>query len=496
MKRNVLANWIGQFVVLICGLILPRYANDHIGQTQLGIWDFGWSMVAYLSMLNIGVGSSINRYVARFRATSNWSDLNRIVSSCACVFLSAAGIGILITIALVPTLSAQTFGDHLGDARWMMLMLGLACATDSCFTVYNGVITGYERYDLCVKIEIFTNLVRLGAIVGLLTAGHGLPAMATAVFLIALLEGSLKFLVAHRVCPSLHLSITSVTRRSLTDVVIFGLKSFMGNIARITLYQGNSLLIFAFLGPLDLAVFARALALVGRADQVVFQFARVLSPAASGAEAREDSKSLTEVVLVGSRYSVLIALPMVLVLTILDRALMRVWMGPEFALLPILPILAVGHLAALSQWGPLSILVGMNRHGAPALATLVAGVLSIALSAVLLSVFHAGLTGVALSIGISLTLATLLVTPVLLSRAIGLPVLTYAGQVLSSVRLVIPFGLWLVLARILLNDNSLLQLIVGLGGGAVVLLLSYWKLLMPQSIKTKLLAVACLGKRA
>jgi O-antigen/teichoic acid export membrane protein len=315
------------------------------------------------------------------------------------------------------------------------------------------------------------------------------------VLVVASMEVILKFLAAHRICPPLRLSIWSVTVSSLREVVVFGGKTFMGGIARITLYQGNSLLIGIFLGPASLAVFARALALVNCADQVLFQFARVLVPMASSAEARKDPHSLSQVVLVGSRYSNLLALPIVIGLVILGPAMMRVWMGPQYAILPVLSILAAGHLAAMAQVGPLSILQGINRHGTPALAALGAGVLSIAVSGVLLGVFHMDLIAVSLSIGISLTLVAILVTPHLVARAIGLPVLTYCVRTLSSAWLVIPFALWVGACRVLLSEHGLLQILCGAGGGGVILLLSYWKTMMPDSIKARILGVFSSGKR-
>lgn len=499
MTRNVLANWVGQFVFLVCGFILPRLASDHIGQTHLGIWDFGWSLVGYLNMLHGGVASSVTRFVARYRAVGDWRELNRTASSCAGIFGCGAVVGTLITIGTVvtlPLLPEHIFADHIDEAQWTLAFLGMSAVVELLFTVYNGVISGHERYDLIMKIEVLCNVAKLGAIVAVLMVfGLGVEAMAVCVFAVCLLEGGLKTIVAHRLCPRLRLSPRLITKRSLKDVVSFGGKSFLYGIARITLYQGNNILITMFLGPASLALFARALALVVNAEYVVYQFARVLVPVASGAQARNDDRSLANLVLKGSQYSNLIALPLVLMLAILGPTVIRVWMGAQYAVLPLITVLAFGHMASLGQGGPLYLLQGMNRHGRPGIGLMAAGFVSIIITSVLLGVFHLGLMGVAYSVGISLTLLTLLVTPRLVAKAIGISTAKYLAQSFAPCWLVIPFALWLVLCRIVLADQIYLQLLCGVGGGGIILLLSYWKTLVPDEIKEKVSSLARLGRR-
>src|SRR6476469_9566988 len=65
---NVLASWAGHFVFIIAGFIMPRQIDRYVGQVGLGVWDFGWTAVNYFFIAQIGVGVSVNRYVARYRA--------------------------------------------------------------------------------------------------------------------------------------------------------------------------------------------------------------------------------------------------------------------------------------------------------------------------------------------------------------------------------------------------------------------------------------------
>ena len=101
--RNVIWSWAGEFILIVCGFILPRFVNDHVGQERLGVWDFGWTMVGYLGLLTLGISVSVNRYVARYHAMGRKDLLNSAVSACCMVFLISGGLAMAITVGVYAT---------------------------------------------------------------------------------------------------------------------------------------------------------------------------------------------------------------------------------------------------------------------------------------------------------------------------------------------------------------------------------------------------------
>lgn len=87
LARNVMYSWSGHAVFVLAGFIIPRVIDRKIGQTALGIWDFGWSIVNYFWLAQAGIGSSVNRHVAKYRAKGESEALNCVVSSVMCVQL-------------------------------------------------------------------------------------------------------------------------------------------------------------------------------------------------------------------------------------------------------------------------------------------------------------------------------------------------------------------------------------------------------------------------
>lgn len=490
MARNVLANWSGHFLIVVSGFVLPRLINDQIGQERLGVWDFGWSAVAYLSLLTTGIGSSVNRFVARHRAMADWEGLNRSTSSSAGIFLTTGAVAAAITVALtilLPRFLPESFTPYVREAQWVVLFLGLASAVSMPAMVYHGVISGCRRYDVAMYAEAGSHLLIIAGIVTALLMGGGLAPLAIIVFAGRSLEGFLKYRLAHRVCPELSMTPRLVTLASIKELAFFGGKYFLTQIARIFMYQGNSMLVAFFVGPAAMPVYARSIALVLHADKLLFQFARVLIPTASNAQAGADNRAMTTLALNAARCSTFIALPVVMILVILGGSLLRIWMGAQYAKLPLLEILALGHLAGLTQAGAFYTLLGMGRHGRPALAMLVAAVVCVAASWVCLGVFHLGLTSVAVSIAVCVFCVNAFVIPVVIARSIDVPVTRYIHETLvQALAPTMPFALCLLVARYTLAPHDVLVLLVGIGFGGLVLAACYWNMALPKSIKDRL----------
>jgi hypothetical protein len=176
---------------------------------------------------------------------------------------------------------------------------------------------------------------------------------------------------------------------------------------------------------------------------------------------------------------------------------MRVWMGSQYANLPLLTILSICQFASLAQSGPSQILLGLNRHGLPGLVGIFAAVLSLAATAVMLGVMHLGLVAVVFSVGISVSLVNIFVTPVVIARVCGLSLREYIMRTFPGALLAVtPYAAWLIFCRLALVPRDVLALVAGVGVGGVILVLSYWRSYLPASIKSRILGlVGVLGLR-
>ena len=100
LVRNVIFSWLSYSVFIVIGFIIPRLISDNLGQTDLGIWDFAWSLVSFFGLIQVPIGTSMARYVAKYRRQGNSRRLSESVSS-VWLYQSAAAAAVLAIIFVI-----------------------------------------------------------------------------------------------------------------------------------------------------------------------------------------------------------------------------------------------------------------------------------------------------------------------------------------------------------------------------------------------------------
>jgi O-antigen/teichoic acid export membrane protein len=273
----------------------------------------------------------------------------------------------------------------------------------------------------------------------------------------------------------------------MREVMGFGGKTLLQGAASSGLYQANSILLAFFLGPAALAVFSRHRALVLHLLRFVKQYAQVFVPTSSRFDAQGDRIALQDLLIQTGRYGAYVTIPTALTLIIMGGPLLHVWMGANYRAPWVLAVLVLGHLPAISQLGVYSVLMGMGRHGRPALFDLCAASVSIALALLFLGPFRLGLLGAALAIALPVAVSGGALMPLYACRLVGLSAWRYQRQIAARPLLTcIPLAGCLLFARFAFANAPSHALIAGTGAGGLITLILYWNRVLPRTFKTRL----------
>ena len=487
---NVFANGTGQVVTTISGFVLPRLINDSIGPAELGVWDFGWSMRSIIAISALGMGSSAGHYVSRFRATGEWEALNCVLSAMLGLLFGTALLAVVVTstiVCLTPRLMQGEEGTLIVAAQWMVSAMGAASVLQMVTIVYGGVLVGCRRFDLFNLVEIVADIgVVVGVIISLY-AGWGLYGMAASVGGRQIMDLIAKRHLSHRLCPELHLRPRWTDWTRMREVAGYGSKTLTDSVATIIQGQVIVALVLFYHDMAAVAVFARSVALIRITTRFVMGFARILVPKAGEAHELGDKAALKHLLVEGTRVSIFLALPVVVLLVVMGGPILRLWMGGDYADPTVLIILVMGYLPFFAQRGTWHVLLGVGAHGLPALASLVGAVATVALSFLFLGVADSGLPGAALAVALPIGLVNLLVLPYAGCRAVGIaPSRYWLDSLRGPVVTVLPFGAVLLASRLVFADRPLLALLAGLLVGGPVLLITYWRFVLPSGLKARL----------
>lgn len=142
------------YVNLALGSLIPMFYTPVmlrvLGQAEHGLYSLANSTVGYLSLLGFGFGSTIIRYMAKYRAENDGESIRRTYG----FFLKLySGIMVLVLVGgavltlSVPTLfSRKLSGQELHTMQILIPILAIHTAVTFPLSVFNSLIIAHERY--------------------------------------------------------------------------------------------------------------------------------------------------------------------------------------------------------------------------------------------------------------------------------------------------------------------------------------------------------------
>lgn len=480
--RNVITSWVGHLVFIVAGFIMPHQIDQKIGQEGLGIWDFGWTAVNYFFLAQIGVGVSVNRYVAHYRAARDNEGLGRIISSVIGLQLLAACVvlGLTALSAMwLPALFADRLHDQATTARWVIALLGASIAIRTAVQAFSGVVTGCHRWDLHNLLNSIAYAITVMAMLFVLSRGMGLIAIAVVYVIGTILNEIARVALAFHVCPELRVSVGRASRSEARSLLAFGAKLTSVDAAGIIVAQLTNMLVLGQIGVGTLAVYSRLAALIRQTESIAAKFSLPLTPTASSLQRTGRDDEVRELVVSSTRFASYLIWPILIGLAIAGDDILHVWMGPQYRAGYVLMVMALGSLFPLSQQPIYTILVGLNLHGQLAAIRIVGSVLGFFASLIALRTFHVDLLGLA-AVGVIVSNILSFWTAADTCRQLSIPLREYLRKAYAGpVACAVPFAASLIIVDLLLSDYPILMLGVSCLVGAAVLLPLYWRVAPP-----------------
>jgi O-antigen/teichoic acid export membrane protein len=424
IARNVGSRYAALVIDTVIGFLLLPFNLAHLGPAAYGVWMLTASVTIHFSLLDLGFGSAFVRFVAQYRARANAQAINEIASTLFFLFAAVGAVSYLIAAAVAFNLDHlfRLTPEQAETGKWLLLILGAHVAMTFPFSIYGGVVNGFQRYNVnslvaiaCSVLVALINITVLSAGLGLLVLVFSTTAVKLAFFFVYRAN-------AHRIYPALQIRPSLVRRGRLREVMGFSVYTLLLDIGYRLSYQLDQLVIGSFLGTTAIAVWAPPTRIATATQQLTNQMNPVLFPTIVAHDAAAQTSRLQQILLQGTRLSLATVLPVAVPLVALAGPIIHVWVGRELpqmsGAVPVLQVLALVTVIRVGAGTATTFLKGANRHQLLAAASVATGIANLALSVAL--VRPLGLTGVALGTLIPLALSTMFVVFPAACRRAGL----------------------------------------------------------------------------
>ena len=447
--KNVGSSWFSLGMNVVVGIFLSPFILHRLGDDAFGLWILIFSVTGYYGLFDLGIRSSIVRYVAKYLATDEHEELNRLVNT---AMFSYSGIGVLaMLVTLVATYYVNSIfripTEFVVTARWLLFMVGASVSLGFPLGVFSGILEGLQRFYLLNFVNVSSTLLRALLIVVALRHGGGLLTVAFITVSLPLLNGLVNAAAALRHLH-LRLGLRYVSRASLRRIASYSSTTFLIIVAGRLRFKTDAMVIGTFVSAAAVTYFTIGSRLVDYSTELIHSMAQIFVPMSSQSDALGDLDRLRKIFVAGNRMCALVILPVSAILVILGKSVIEAWVGARYvaASYPVLLVLLIPSTVMLMQVASSRVLFGMGKHKMLAKVTLAEGIANLVLSIVLVRKY--GIVGDAIGTAIPLSCTVLFFIPHHLCRLLKLRLLSYLRHAF-----LLPFGLTIPLVVVLLLER-------------------------------------------
>ena len=145
----------------IIGIAYTPFMLRMMGQAEYGLYSLAASMIAYLTVLDLGFGNAIIRYTAKFRTEGKTQEQYEMFGMFLRLYLVIGAIAFLIGLGLyfnVDRMFSDTMSsEELDRIRVMMMLMSFNLAFTFPLSIFGSIISAYENF----VFQRLVNLVRI-----------------------------------------------------------------------------------------------------------------------------------------------------------------------------------------------------------------------------------------------------------------------------------------------------------------------------------------------
>src|SRR4051812_3773189 len=246
LATNTFFNVLGRFWSFFVTILLTPYILHILGERNYGIWAAFTVFIGSSNLLDLGLGSSILKFISEYYAQKDFEKINKAIFS-GVVFYGLFGFA-LIGAGLIFRQPLLEF-FRITDASDAYIMALFACAIQSIGAMVLAVFKGIQRMDKSNSIEMrMLGASALGA-VAFLWLGYGLTGLTLNTLIWSAVSLFVSWIAVRRAVPKISFGF-HFDGRVLREMFSYGAKIQISQFGALVGFQSPKFIILRFLGPI------------------------------------------------------------------------------------------------------------------------------------------------------------------------------------------------------------------------------------------------------
>ena len=281
IKNGVILSYLLIFINMMYGLLITPFILKYVGTVDYGVYKSVSSLGATLAVLDLGLGSTMTRYMSKYNAENDRESASNFAAMVIIQFFVLGGVIVLVGVGFVfslETIYTDTFSPaSMILARKLLAFLLLNMVLRLFENLLIGIANGYEHFTLSNGVRMAAMLSKIMLILGALPITRNIVAIVALETVITLIATATLIIYIVRkigIVPRLKCWDKQLFRES------FGYTGLMFLQTLTVQFNGNvdNILIGARLGAASVTVYSVALQLFGMYETLSGTIANIMLP--------------------------------------------------------------------------------------------------------------------------------------------------------------------------------------------------------------------------
>ena len=462
----------------IIGLLYTPFLLRMLGKSEYGLYSLAASVIAYLTVLDLGFGNAIIRYTTKFRAEGKKEEQYEMFGMFFLLYLGISAVAFIVAMALVWKVDAifdanMTVGE-VSRMRIILLLMAFNLAFTFPMSIWGSIITAYEDFVFQKLVNIARTILNPLVMIVLLYFGY----KAIALVVVTTIFNVLTLNINHLYCKR-KLRVKLYFRKFrwgfLKEVSIYSFWIFLNAIMDRIYWSSGQFILGIYQGTASVAVYAVAIQL----KDMYFMFStaissvflpRVTSMVTKGASENE----ISDLFIKTGRIQYLIMAFILVSFILFGQQFIALWAGPSYLeAYKIALIFFVPVTVPLIQNLGITILMARNQMKFRCVSYVIIAIGSLFLSVPLAKMY--GGIGCAIATALALTLGQIIIMNIYYKRVIHLDIPRFWREIGKMSLTPIILGLlgYFILSQI--GINSIITFLLSVLIFSLIYLAAVWR---------------------
>lgn len=320
------------FAIAVSFMLMPIMLSQ-LGSNALGAWLVLLSVFQWVTFFDLGVAAGAKNEITRASATGS-EDMMRVAIATGWYYTIIIAIGLILLSAILlwfspiqQWLQLNAFsGIEVSSAIWIV---SIGACSAFAFNYIQAVYAADQQSSQISKFSLMTNVIFLSAILISPSSSDGGLEKMSILYLSAIIISNTWLIVAYFYKkPKLIPHIDCIDKKLKENILGFGLKLFVIQLAALILFTTDRLLVSVFVGSSEVVIFDAAFKIFSLITMIHGLLTTALWSAFAHAKAQNDwlwiSKTLNRLILFTIPLSFVC-----FVLAYLSPQIIKYWLTPE-----------------------------------------------------------------------------------------------------------------------------------------------------------------------